>query len=188
MEYISQNEDIKRKKCRTCLSKYGVGFPLQSPEIFAKAVSTNIKRYGAKMPIQNHDIFKKSKNRYEYNGIKFDTKPELAMYIWLTDNKIPFEYQPDTFFEYSDGKRTRRYFPDFKIQDVFYEIKGDHFFDKNGMMCNPYDHSKDYIYAAKYRCILDNNIKLIRTAEYMKYVKYVQHKYGYKFLDQFKRR
>lgn len=57
------------------------------------------------------------------------------------------------------------YFPDFKINDELIEIKGDHFFDKNGNFRCPFNILNENIqneYKAKYQCMLDNNIKILR--------------------------
>ena len=50
--------------------------------------------------MQSPDIRRKAKSKYFYNGIFFDSKPELAYYIWLVDNDYAFEYHPSTAFTY----------------------------------------------------------------------------------------
>ena len=40
--------------------------------------------------------------------------------------------------------------PDFLVDGHYVEIKGDHFFKKDGTMQNPYDHRQDGLYEAKH--------------------------------------
>lgn len=49
-----------------------------------------------------------------YNGIIFDSAPELAFYIWLRDHNIQFEYQPkDHLIKYEVDGVIHTYYPDF---------------------------------------------------------------------------
>ena len=88
--------------------------------------------------MQNHDIRISSQQKYLYNNINFDSSWELAYYIWLTDNNIEFEYQPNISFEYMVNGKIHKYFPDFLINDEYIEIKGNQFFDKDNNLINPY--------------------------------------------------
>ena len=80
------------------------------------------------------------------------------------------------------------YFPDFKIGDKCFEIKGDHFFKEDGTMQNPYDHSQDLLYEAKHQCMLKNHVIIILTSSaFIKRIRqYINNKYGKKYLKQFK--
>lgn len=78
------------------------------------------------------------------------------------------------------------YLPDFKVDGQLVEIKGDHFFKPDGTMRNPYDSGQDGLYEAKRQCILENNVKIIRTADYMPFVKYVKEKHGARFITALK--
>ena len=40
------------------------------------------------------------------------------------------------------------------------------------------DHSYDERYEAKHQCMLKNNVKILKTTDYMKYIDYVKSKYG----------
>lgn len=96
------------------------------------------------------------------------------------DNKIDFLYQPDTPLEYLDeNKKKRLYYPDFLVNGEFQEIKGNQFFNENG---EPYNMYKKEFWWEKYNLMLSNNIKIIRQDEALKYVKYVNKKYGIDFL------
>lgn len=144
-------------------------------------------RYGVKYAQQCPEIRAKSGYRYIYNGIKFDSQPELAYYIWLTDNKIQFEYQPSVHIEYQINGEIHVYIPDFKIGDRLIEIKGDQYLDKeSGAWICPYDRSKDELYEAKHQCCLSNNVQILYSCDYQRYIDYVNQKYGKKYLKQFK--
>ena len=45
-----------------------------------------------------------------------------------------------------------------------YEVKGDHFFDGDKMIC-PFDRSKDELFEAKHQCMLHNSVIFIRNNE-----------------------
>ena len=88
----------------------------------------------------------------------------------MTDNKIPFEYHIEPIpYEY-DG-HTHYYFPDFKVNEIIVEVKGEQFFrinkstGKEEMFC-PYrypDWTNDYyewkcgLYEAKHQCMLSHD-------------------------------
>lgn len=210
VEFAMQNEDIKRKyretnlrkygyengrlnpeinarAIKTMVERYGCDNPQKCPEIRQRTMMTNMERYGATNPMKNHDIFKKVLASYCYDGKQFDSSWELAYYIWLRDNNIEFEYQPNIYFEYTACGSTHRYFPDFKIGDDVIEIKGEQFFDDNGRMINPYDKSKNHIAKSKFECMRENNVMIMRKVEIKPYLDYVYNKYGRKYLKTFKR-
>lgn len=74
-------------------------------------------------------MFRKSmRSKYSYAGISFDSCPEMAFYIWLSDVKdilnLDFEYSPDISFEYSYAGKRHVYMPDFRIFNQYFELKG----------------------------------------------------------------
>ena len=194
-----KKQQIRDKRIHTCQIQYGVDFSSQSPIVKEKAKATNRKNFGVDNPMQSATFRKQILGRkYQYDGKSFDSSDELAMYIWLSDHKIPFEYSPNIKFKYEslDGKE-RYYFPDFKIGNQLYEIKGDHFF-KNGKMICPFKKkqwsNERYLiecanYEAKHQCMLHNNVKIVFTSSMcMKIVKkYVYDHYGKKYLKSFKK-
>lgn len=195
VDYVQQNEEIKNKRLATCLKKYGSISPSQTQPVKDKIRQTCQMKYGVNAPAQNHEISVKQKQKYQYNGIFFDSQPEIALYIWLKDNKIKFEYKPNVDIWYSYKNKIHRYFPDFKINNKLVEIKGDQFFDKAGNMKCPFRYKswsnekyKEICnrYAAKYKCMIDNNVQILRTADYKQYLDYVAQKYGKNYLIQFK--
>ena len=196
------NWNNEHKTQQTCLDKYGVDnirktdfckesikktkkdkYGDENYVNIEKAKSTNKDRRGVDWPMQDPDIRKKSASKYNYDGKMFDSKAELCYYVWLKDNDISFEYQPDMKFEYVFEGKTHFYHPDFLIENQYVEIKGDHFFKEDGTMQNPYDHSQDGLYEAKHQCMIQNNVKILNKDDYSFFVKYVIEKYGKNFLQ-----
>lgn len=58
-----------------------------------------------------------------YKGMWCDSRWELAFLIYCLDNKINI-IKCNEYFEYILNNKTHRYYPDFKINNVYYEIKG----------------------------------------------------------------
>ena len=54
--------------------------------------AANRKNYGVDWPQQNRGFMREVLKKYTYNGINFDSAAELAVYIWLDDHSIMFEY------------------------------------------------------------------------------------------------
>ena len=188
VEYAVQNEDIKQKRVETSLKLYGCKNPMQNDEIKAKSRATMQQNYGVNAPAQCPEIRRKQQTKCEYKGISFDSIYEIAYYIWLTDHKIAFSYEPNTKFKYMYGDKEHWYMPDFVVCGQYIEIKGDHFFKDDGTMQNPWDHSQDALYEAKHQCMLHNNVKIIRISEMKEVLDYVYAKYGKNYLKQFRRR
>ena len=122
--------------------------------------------------------------KYLYDNLQFDSAPELAYYIWLKDNNIKFQFQREQSFEYEHNGKKFLYFPDFFLEDEqqFVEIKGDHFFVESGQMICPFRKKKwsderyeDECakYEAKHQCMLKNNVKIMRSDEYLFFVQYI---------------
>ena len=138
-----------------------------------------------------------SPTKYIYNDIIFDSKPEIAYYIWLTDNNIKFIYKPKTNIQYEFDGKTFNYYPDFYLveTDQLIEIKGDHFFKDDGTMYCPFrdsDWTDEYYYKMcqkyelKHQTMIKNNVKILKSEQYNIYLKYISEKYGKKYLDSFK--
>ena len=184
-----QNKEIIEKRIKTCQEKYGVNNYIETKEFKENSKQTCLKKYGVDHISKAHIIHIKSSKKYKYNNIMFDSSWELAYYIWLTDHKIEFEYQPNIKFKYIANEKEHFYYPDFKINDELIEIKGDHFFDKNGNFRCPFNILNENIqneYKAKYQCMLDNNIKILRKNEIRNIFYYIEKTYGKHYLKQFK--
>ena len=198
-EYFVQTNAFKEKSKNNCLAKSNgrCEWPSQFPDVvenrtktFMKNttwrdsfVNTCINKYGVENPMQVSEIRKRTQHKYTYNGLNFDSAAELAYFIWLSDNGLHFEYQPNVSFVYEHSGKTHAYQPDFIVENTFVEIKGAHFFE-NGRMINPWDRSQDSLYEAKHQCMLANNVKII--TDYDEYIKYVNDKYAKNHLMTFK--
>ena len=187
VEHQCQSDSVKRKITTTHLKRYGVKYPMQSAIIQQKIKATMVKRYGVENSMQNTSIRRSASKKYQYKSIMFDSAPELALYIYLKDHNIPFTYQPKTDFCYTFNNKQHKYMPDFKINDRYVEIKGNHLLDKEtNTWVNPWNSDLNELYEAKHQCCLDNNVKILYTNTYMSYVNYVNDKYGKDYLKKFK--
>lgn len=119
-----------------------------------------------------------------YNGLKFDSSWELAVFIWLKDHNIEFGYQPKNpeFWYFDELGKKHRYFPDFKIKDKIVEIKGDNAFTSSG-----YPLKNGWLdWSCKHRCMLENGILIWKRKEVQRFLDYVNEKYGVGYLKKFK--
>ena len=177
---------LKSEACKAHLKQhnietYGVEHNWQREDVKKKIKDTNLKKYGVEYAMQSHDVRVRSQMRYTYDNKHFDSLPEIAMYVWLEDHDIPFEYQPDLKFEFVYDNVTHFYHPDFKIGDDLYELKGRHFFKNKDVstcvMVNPYDHAFDALYEAKHQCMLKNCVKILTDDDYKIYLDYLNQKF-----------
>ena len=179
----SSTEECKEKIKQTCLEKYGVDHYAKTEECKNKARNTCLEKYGVDSPMKVDEIRKKSQKRYTYNNIHFDSAPEIAYYIWLTDNNIEFQYQPEKSFQYFENNKIKSYFPDFYLisTNEYVEIKGDNFFI-NGKP----NYNNVYDWTAKYNCMIENNVKILRSKDYNFFIDYVIKKFNDKnYLKKF---
>ena len=205
------NSNLKQRVQQTNIQKYGGISPMCSDIIVDKLKTTYIKNnggmgfasdkvketfkknyketFGVENSSQNPIVRRKQATKYKYENINFDSKPEIAYYIWLTDHNIEFEYQPNVKFEYFYQNKIHYYIPDFIVNGEYQEIKGLHFFkncDMNETMINPFDRTQDDKYEAKHQCMIKNNVKILTNFD--EYIKYVKNKYGKAFLESLKRK
>lgn len=173
--------------CKSINIKYGVDFVVQTQDFRDKSIETCLEKYGVRHHMQNSEIRKKTRSKYTYEGINFDSSWELAFWIYHKDHHVEIR-RPDISFKYTDilGKE-HQYFPDFQTTDnQFIEIKGDDQFNEDGQMIDKLDDKKNYIAEAKHRCMLENNVKIIKLNEIKQYLDYIDKTYGKKYLKQFK--
>ena len=160
VENPMQSEIVKAKMKQTNLARYGFENPLASPEIRAKARQTLVEHYGT-----NHAPIQK----YFYQDDFFDSFPELCFYLYHIKNNIKIIREPIEL-NYAFEGRLYHYYPDFKVGDSIYEIKGDQFLAEDGTWCCPYDRSKDEQFELKHKCALENNIVILYEKDYLKYI------------------
>ena len=114
------------------------------------------------------------KGRYykgTYRGIKCDSRWELAFLLFCLAHGKPIK-RCELIFYYTVSGKEHKYFPDFKINNSFYEIKGGHLL-KRMLISDTLDN-------AKYNCMLKNNITII--SDCVEYLNYIKEKYGKLFL------
>lgn len=160
-----------------------VGFKKKHDQWLENYQTTCKERYGVTNPMQIPEFRKKTQHRYTFDGIKFDSKPEIAYFIWLRDTNREFTYQPDANFSYICKGKEHRYCPDFLVEGKYVEIKGKQFFE-DGKMINPYCRDEDEEYEAKHQCMICNNVEIITNFD--EYLDFVKSKYGNDFLDGLK--
>ena len=179
-KYGKGNLTNYKKTQQTCLKLYGKKNVWSVPEIHRKCIDKTVELHGSPNP----------GNKYEIDGFKFDSKPEIAFYIWLRDNDIEFTCKPTISFEFMHNGQIHRYYPDFIVEGQITEIKGDHFFEDcnpSKKMINPFLKIQDGYAEEKHQCMLANNVKIITSCEYIKYMSYVENKYGKHYIDSLKK-
>ena len=177
--YGNENFVNPKKAKQTKLERYGDENFVNSE----KAKQTSLSRYGTEYPIQNEEILKRQREgilknihnrrtKYCYLGQKFDSLYEVFVYEYCIDHMIPIMRNTEISFTYYANTpifdknnnvvrydmKSHIYIPDFIICGRLVEIKGDHFFDSNGNMCNPYDTRLNDVFKQKHLCGLNNNV------------------------------
>lgn len=175
---FSKSEE-KRKK--TAEKKYGSEEAYRR-HIVSKTKETNLRKYGVESYTQTSEYQSKSKKAYKYNNLSFDSSWEVAFYIFYSDMGFNVERCPISFDYIDEDNTKRKYFPDFRVEDRLFEIKGSQFF-KDGKMINPYSGK---ITECKRRCALENNVSFITEVEIKPMIAYVCKKYGKNFLRNLK--
>lgn len=180
-----QWEPQKEKTKQTNLKKYGSDNVARNEKVRNKYKETMLKTYGVEYSMQSKEIRDKAVKRYLYENQHFDSSWELAVWIWANDLGKHIEKEPFGI-EYEHDGKTHIYFPDFKIDDVLIEIKGDQFFAEDGTMQNPFDHTKDEIMEVKIQCGLQHGVQIWAKKEMKPILNYIKTKYGTQYLNQFR--
>lgn len=105
-KYGKGNMTNYKKTAETCLRLYGHRSVWGNPDIHKKCIDKTIELHGSPNP----------GSKYALDGMKFDSMPEVAFYIWLRDNDIEFSYKSGVNFEYTHNGKTYRYYPDFIVK------------------------------------------------------------------------
>ena len=174
------NDIVILKIQKTCKRKYGVKSFTQSKIFIDKSKNTryikNNGRYESKETRQkniNTCLLKygvvngggsrqaqlKMHKKYYYLNKYFDSSWELEYFIYLTDNNIKFEYQPNISFKYYVDNKEYTYFPDFIVNNEIIELKGDQFFKEDGTMYCPTANGVECSIASSDTCILSKSFK-----------------------------
>lgn len=78
------------KNKQTCMERYGT--PTYMPYGSRQFKDRMIELYGVEHNSQVHEFRIKQQQKMIYNNICFGSSWELALYIWLKDHDIAFEY------------------------------------------------------------------------------------------------
>lgn len=191
-----QSEEVQKKMKETNLRLRGTEYAAQDPEVKRKIQETCLRNNGVRHALQSKELLSKARRKYTYQGIQFDSKPEIAFLRYHQDHNIPIEIHPDPIDYIDDLGTAHKYFPDFKVGDQLIEIKGDHLLDKEGKLsCDIFyrskpkdeDYDKDKVRSiAKAKCMKENSVKVLFKKDYSFYIKYIHNTYGKDWFDQFK--
>ena len=176
---------FKNKSVETSMRKYGVPYPMMSKSMKCRVKQIMLQKYGVESYSQTPDFARYHKSSYTYDGIRFDSSWELIFYIYHADQNDNVSRCTERF-EYEYNNEIHYYFPDFNVNGELYEIKGDQFFNDDGTMCNPYDHSQDGLFEAKHQCGLQNHVNFIRKDDIMKMKEFIVNKYTIDYIRLFK--
>ena len=113
---LSTKEKLEFRKKKN-VEKYGCEFYTQTDEFKQRSKETKLK---------NGTWAKTSPGKYYFEGQRFDSSQEVAFYDFCKKQNKKVVYHPNEFFEYEFEGKQHKYWPDFKIDDDFVEIKGDH--------------------------------------------------------------
>ena len=171
VDRYSQTEYWRNDIKEICQQKYGVNHYSQTNEYKEKMKNTCQERYGVNHYSQTYEFSKKRRKIIEYDNLTFDSSWEIIVYEYCKKNNIPCIYQPNIKFTYEYNGNIHYYQPDFLINDIFYEVKGDQFFDGDKMIC-PYNRNeyKDCLAEAKHQCMIKNNVIILRGKDIKKII------------------
>lgn len=97
-------------------------------DIYDKMKRTNLERYGVEYPLQCRDIRRKTikTKNYKIDNNIFDSSWEVIYFLYYTKILKNSIERVENGIEYKDEEgETHYYFPDFKIGEIYYEIKGE---------------------------------------------------------------
>ena len=160
--HYSYSTEFSKRYKQFCLQTYGTINSFQSETIKEKSKQTCLEKYGKKYYTQTYEYSKNKIKKIKYDNLTFDSSWEIIVYQYCKKYNIPCEYQPNIKLEYSFENILHIYHPDFIINNKLYEVKGNHFFDGDKMIC-PYDRDeyKDGLAEAKHQCMIKNGVIIL---------------------------
>lgn len=187
MEYIfiDENTDLAEiysqspieYKCKLCNNTvYKTKLATFNRKFLCPACSkkkTCQEKYGVDNYAQSKLFHKKAKKNISYDGLYFDSSWELIFYKYHKAVGSDIVRNPISI-EYYVGDKKHLYFPDFSVNGILYEIKGDHFLDKDGILINPFDESQNEKYQAKFQCMLENHVTILKSNVIKKMKEYLE--------------
>ena len=192
-------ENIIKKRIKTNREKYGVDFAQQSEIVKQHYKENSLKRWGVENPQQSEIVRDKVERTFRekygsnhpnfcfiYDDQTFDSSWELAVWIWANDNNISIKREPVKLeYEFDDKKHT--YYPDFEINGRLVELKGPQFFDRDGKMVNPFDHSLDALMEAKHQFGIQNGVTFWKSEDVKPVLEYIESVYTKDYLNLFRK-
>lgn len=106
-----------------------------------------------------------------YQGIPCDSSWELAFVIYCLDHDLDIQRNTKSFLYEYEGT-THNYFPDFIVNDTYFEIKG-------------YPSSKDLVKIEQFR--KSHKLVVIDSSSINKYIDYCTYKYSKHFIEMYDR-
>ena len=156
-----------KKFKQTCLEKYGVEAPMQNSSILEKSKNTCMSKYGGWF-VQTEQIRAYRFQNFKHDGLIFNSSDEIRFYDFCKKNNLTLQVHNISPIKYIDdyGKE-HLYYPDFKLKDRLIEVKGDLFFNENGVLTNPYTDDPELlnIYKCKGDCIEKNNVLILKSSQ-----------------------
>lgn len=137
-----------------------------------KYKSTCIEKYGVENFSQTNEWAKRIRKKIRVDGLSFDSKDELAVWEFCKSHGLKCECQPEPIKYVDELGKPHTYHPDFKIENRYVEVKGDHFF-KDDEYITPFtkgasDEEIEKIKIrdrAKYHCMIENDVIIILSSQ-----------------------
>lgn len=224
-EYFS-SEEVQERTKKTSMERYGYDNPGKAPQFIEKGKQTQFERYGnyfaateegqAKIREGNQrkygvdnvmhlpEYVALTNAKYYYDNNCFDSKPELAFYVYhkefLNENieRCPLIIPYINYF----NDKEHKYLPDFRIGDKLIEIKGTDLIDKETGHWIPYERDlkecqteeeKQALlcqYHSKQLCAEANNVIVFtnKDKEVLEAITWVRSNKGKNFLNKCRRK
>lgn len=165
--YGDENYHNFEQTKQTNIKKYGSEYIFQTDLWNEKNIETCRKKFGVDYYVQTENIRNYRFKNIEYDNYIFNSNDEILFYKFCKDNNISLIIHDTYCIEYEFNQKHHLYFPDFRIGDRLIEIKGDHFFDIDGNLINPFtdDEETQSLYKAKQECMLQNNVLVLKSSD-----------------------
>lgn len=182
------NKESLEKQQNTMMDKYGVD-NYNKLDSAKHAMSKRAKILGKRMAKQQLDTYgtmwvntpeaqKLISRKYVYHGEKFDSSWEL--YYWIYCKEQGYQIARNfKYFTFTLNSKQKRFYPDFIVNGTLVEIKGDHL---------KLDVYKTQLWQAKEQICKKEHIKVLSESEMKPVIKWVQNKFGKKYVKQFKQK
>lgn len=180
VDFAAQNKDIRAKQISTNIEKYGGVSSSCDPNVEQKILETQIQKYGKL-------AFIGARALYEYDGITFDSSWELAFYVYHKDAGHNIKREPFSIVYYESNGKKHLYYPDFEMNSILYEIKGDFLLKEENLIDrNTFEATDQTI--AKMSCMNENNVVILKKEDLKDCFSYMKEKFGTKWTKLFRRK